>query len=323
MSSSRVPFAATNDVGGGSGNNSVNDEKKIIGEEYVAYTNSATSQFSPLIAVCKYDGTTAIRDMVREDISRINDDNPVRGGWIFRKSSSNPQPVKRFGLIRNEFLFFFHNPANDKPIGLIPLKGTQVYTPPNGDNSFETTRQGYNATQGFEFEISHSSRDTLRLYALSEEERVEWVKACESHGRYQDKAHAPPGSDNKTMNRNVENIVITSVRLDGFVTENINNSNQQVVGNEKVPGLLNAFTMNPFATPGSAKSARMGGLEDPLEDPYDDDDDVSIASSQFSDRFKSLRGKEYTSSSSKRSNKLKVNSLTHLLTHLLTHSLTH
>ena len=58
----------------------MNDEKKIIGEEYVAYTNSATSQFSPLIAVCKYDGTTTIRDMVREDISRINDDNPVRGG---------------------------------------------------------------------------------------------------------------------------------------------------------------------------------------------------------------------------------------------------
>ena len=58
----------------------MNGEPKIIGEEYVAYTNSAVSQFSPLIAVCKYDGTTAIRDMVRDDISRINDDNPVRGG---------------------------------------------------------------------------------------------------------------------------------------------------------------------------------------------------------------------------------------------------
>ena len=162
--------------------------------------------------------------------------------------------MKRFGLIRNEFLFFFHNPSNDKPIGLIPLKGTQVYTPPNGDNSFETTRQGYNATQGthslthtlarslahsfthslthslthpgFEFEVSHSERDTLRLYALSEEERVEWVRACESHSRYQDKSHAPPGSDNKAMNRNVENIFITSVRLNGFVTENNNNSSQ-------------------------------------------------------------------------------------------------
>ena len=89
-----------------------------------------------------------------------------------------------------------------------------------------------------------------------------------------------------------------------------------------------------------------------MEDPYDDDDDVSIASSQFSDRFKSLRGKEYTSSSSKRSNKLKVNSMvevnykgygrwyqgrvsqinadgtydvvrTHSLTYLLTYWLTH
>ena len=81
-------------------------------------------------------------------------------GWIFRKSSSNQQPVKRFGLIRNEFLFFFHNPSNDKPIGLIPLKGTQVYTPPNGDNSFETTRQGYNATQGTH-SLTHSHTRSL------------------------------------------------------------------------------------------------------------------------------------------------------------------
>ena len=60
----------------------MSDDRKVIGEEYVAYTNSATSQFSPLVAVCKYDGTTSIRDMVRDDISRINDDNPVRGGKI-------------------------------------------------------------------------------------------------------------------------------------------------------------------------------------------------------------------------------------------------
>jgi len=82
---------------------------------------------------------------------------------------------------------------------------------------------------GFEFEVSHSERDTLRLYALSEEERVEWVRACESHSRYQDKAYAPPGSDNKTINRNIENIVITSVRLNGFVTEKTNNDSQVLI----------------------------------------------------------------------------------------------
>ena len=54
-------------------------------------------------------------------------------------------------------------------------------------------------------------------------------------------------------------------------------------------------------------SYNCSGNEDPLDDL--NDDDVSVASSQFSDRFRSLRGKEYTSSSSKRSSKLKINSM--------------
>lgn len=104
---SRVPFQSSTSAdnasvqstvtGGGKGRN--------IGEEFLAYGIQPQSQFSPLVAICKFDGTNSFRDLTREDIGRITDNNPVPGGWIFRRggvagSSGSSSWVRRFGVLR-------------------------------------------------------------------------------------------------------------------------------------------------------------------------------------------------------------------------------
>lgn len=154
----------------------------VIGEEYVAFSETSLGQFSPLIAVAKYDGAVAYRDIVRDDLLRIPDTQVSPGGWLFRKTQNAASSwIKRFCLIRGDFLLLFHSPQNEKPIGIVPLNDCRCVMPDGGKNSFDEQVGTFRANEGFEFDIRHTNRPTVRFYALSNEERNDWMKLIKEH----------------------------------------------------------------------------------------------------------------------------------------------
>jgi len=153
----------------------------VVGEEFIAYSESVKGQYAPLVAIQKYDGTIMFREVIKEDLLRISDELVVPGGWVFRKSQSTSSSwVKRFALIRGGFLFFFHSPQNEKPIAVVPLEDCVVNAPEGHHKTFDEMRT-YKANEGFEFELRHQSRPTVRLYTTSELERTEWMTSLQEH----------------------------------------------------------------------------------------------------------------------------------------------
>jgi hypothetical protein len=187
----------------------------VVGEEYIAYSESVKGQYTPMVAIQRYDGTLTYREIVKEDLLRIRDDQTLPGGWIFRKSQNTASSwVKRFALLRGSFLFFFHSPQNEKPIAVVPLEDCTVVAPDMGHKTFDEMRS-YKANEGFEFDIRHNSRSTVRLYTLSDQERLDWISSCNAR------------IDAATTRKNLEggmapqiagtgNMVITSTKLSGL-----------------------------------------------------------------------------------------------------------
>ncbi|RYY70587.1 hypothetical protein EON63_22440, partial [archaeon] len=151
----------------------------IVGEEFLCYGESSTSgHYTPLIGILKYDSSVSFRDVVKEDLARITDDTVFPGSWLFRQTViSTGSWVKRFCILRGDFIFLFHSPTNAKPISLIPLLGAKIVVPDIGDKTFDEQRH-FKANEGYEFDIRHTTRPTVRLYCLSHEEREDWVKEC-------------------------------------------------------------------------------------------------------------------------------------------------
>jgi hypothetical protein len=186
----------------------------VVGEEYIAYCESVKGQYTPMVAIQRYDGTLTYREIVKEDLLRINDDQTVPGGWVFRKSQSTASSwVKRFALVRGAFMFFFHSPQNEKPIAVVPLDGCKLVAPDMGQKTFDEMRT-YKANEGFEFDIRHNSRSTVRLYTLSEQERLDWIATCNARIEAAATQKALEGG-NAPMSGS-GNMVITSAKLTGL-----------------------------------------------------------------------------------------------------------
>lgn len=146
-----------------------------LGDEYLCYSESNTGQYAPMICSQKLDGTLSFRDMTKDDLPRIIDNETLPGGWLFRKTMNAAGTwIKRFTVIRGPLLFLFHNPQNNKPTAVIPLDNCKIFVPDNLEKTFDVQRN-FRANDGYEFDIRHTSRPTIRLYALSELERSEWV----------------------------------------------------------------------------------------------------------------------------------------------------
>lgn len=212
----------------------------VVGEEFLAYSESSTGHYTPLVAVAKYDGSINFRDVVKEDLTRINDTEVLPGSWIFRKTlGSAGSWVKRFAILRGAYIFLFHSPQNDKPIAIIPLDGCKIVVPENNEKTFEETRV-YKANDGYEFDVRHNLRPTARLYALSALERNEWVQSCKQRCSYisldlSSSEHIakllPPGG----------NIVLTNTKLSGLSLATNN-------GNTSTPASPTHYA-NPHAPP--------------------------------------------------------------------------
>lgn len=148
-----------------------------VGEEFIAYSETNQGQYNPLIAIAKYDGTLTYRDVTKDDLARLLDNEIVQGCWIFRKTmNATGSWVKRFAVLRGKFIFFFHSPQNNNPIAMLPLEQCKVILPENNAKSFDENIS-FRANDGYEFELQHTTRPTIRLYVLSDLERVEWTNS--------------------------------------------------------------------------------------------------------------------------------------------------
>lgn len=228
-----------------------------VGEEYLCYSESNTGQYSPIIGIARYDGTLSFRDLVKDDLTRISDPEIYPGGWLFRKTmSSTGSWIKRFTILRGNYLFLFHNPQNEKPIGIIPLEGCKLIPPENDEKTFDEQRS-FKANDGYEFDIRHSSRPTVRLYALSALERSEWIAACRKRcdvilGSYTDTA-----ADLTRLLPAKSNITVTSTKLSGislaptYMQPSLSSPQGAMSGN----GRMNQSSLNPFLPPPPPRTA--------------------------------------------------------------------
>jgi hypothetical protein len=102
--------------------------------EFVAYYESHVGHYMPIIALYKEDGTKEFCEIKKSDIMRIPEACPeYPGGWLFKKGQSIRESwQKRFMIVKASYLFYFHNPQNERPVGVIPLENCTIVSPPGG-----------------------------------------------------------------------------------------------------------------------------------------------------------------------------------------------
>lgn len=149
--------------------------------DYVAYYESSAGHYMPIIVKDK-GGDKVYRDMTRDDIRGIEDsymnggDSEAPGGWLYKKGQgARASWSKRYMLLKGQYLFYFHGPQNDRPVGVIPIENCEIILPPDNGKSFSGNRF-FRANDGFEFEISHLERRPFQLYAATDHDRSLWLQ---------------------------------------------------------------------------------------------------------------------------------------------------
>eukprot|EP01038_Epipyxis_sp_PR26KG_P014897 gene14897-20034_t len=211
-------------------------------EELFAYSESVKGQYTPLVAIFKYDGTISYRDINKFDMTRIPNSTskipslPISGSWLFRKAqNSSTSWAKRYCILRGDFIFLYHSPSNEKPIAVVPLEGCTIVIPENNGKSFTPDEGNYIMNEGFEFDIKHNIRATARFYTINESERADWVNACRERSSTADQI-PHRGADS--------NIIITGTSL---VTEQVQSTNRpKTESNPYLPPGLQNIEDNSF-----------------------------------------------------------------------------
>jgi hypothetical protein len=69
--------------------------------------------------------------MSKDDIARIPDTYGGEfSGWLYKNSQTMKSSwSRRYIVIKGSYIFFFHNPQNDRPIGIIPLENCDLTCP--------------------------------------------------------------------------------------------------------------------------------------------------------------------------------------------------
>jgi hypothetical protein len=258
----------------------------VIGEEFVSYCEAVKGQYSPLVTMTKYDqGTLVHRDMTRDDLLRIPDEKVSPGGWLFRKTQNSSSAwIKRFCIVRGEFMLLFHSPQNEKPIGIIPLGDCKIVLPDGNEKSFDEQIGAFRANDGFEFDIRHTSRSTARFHATSNDERGDWCKLIKEHiALAQLKLSSSHPSTISPQAPSSGNITITSTRLIGLslaentvssafttkanVYENYEKDNVYPYSPPKLSGNMIAADNNMYAA-NKSNSNRQQSLSIAQQPPY-------------------------------------------------------
>lgn len=141
--------------------------------------------------------------------------------------------------------------------------------------------------------MQHSERDNVRLYALSESERLQWEKSCETRTSYNQTRFGPNGNEEdvayaaRSASWNGHNIVITNIKLSGDLLEDAVNDTSS---NSKISNLVNGGNNSPLGMKGGDAGGLLDGDSRSKGRPDNNWDDESVASSNsvsstFSDRF--------------------------------------
>eukprot|EP01035_Chromulina_nebulosa_P033531 gene33531-44899_t len=198
----------------------------VIGEEFLAFSTTTSGNVPalvPLVALFRYDNDNVeFRDLCKQDIMRIPTPSPsstLVGGWLFRLSQPaesvyNATWVKRFVIIQGELAFFFHSPTHEKPLSMILLSGTSIVVPPNSAARFEeqmSSGNTFRANPGFEFDVRHVSRPTIRFCASSGEERLSWTSL------FSKASNTDSSSGNsRPAKESHQNTIVTNIKLSGL-----------------------------------------------------------------------------------------------------------
>jgi hypothetical protein len=222
------------------------------GEEYLAFSESQPAQYAPLVAVAKMDGSLSMREVTRNDISRISDTATQPGLWLFRKSMQSADTwAKRFAVIRGSFIFLFHSPQSDKPLALVPLDDVTVALPTNEDKTFDESRY-YRANVNFELEVRHRQRPTTRLAVSSALERQELAVVLRARATYHLTELTSSVHLHKRMSQTA-NVHLTNTKLIGLAplpdsgqqsTNTPNNSGTVTASAQQ--GLLSTISSSPL-----------------------------------------------------------------------------
>ena len=246
--------------------------------EFLAYYESNVGHYMPVVAT-EQVGKEGIeyRDFTREDVESIpdagfNSGTDALGGWLYKKGQGiRASWSKRYMIVRGEYLFYFHGPQNEKPVGVILLENCDVVLPPDGAKSF-TAKSFFKSNDGFEFEVVHLTRRAFQCYAATESERSMWAKMIsdrtgrspnglgqDSHKLVKERVSVVAGRKSSTIpagSDGTSNIALTSTmlksRTNAMSTGGFNNTNSSPIFSpvgKQTSANTSISTVDPFAPP--------------------------------------------------------------------------
>jgi hypothetical protein len=167
--------------------------------------------FIPVVVTVKSSGEVDQRDLVYTDLKYIQrEDDPVKGSWIMRANANATSWTRRYALVRGKFLFYFVTASSfgsSKPEGVLPLENTEVQVPANNAMTFER-RNVHQHNSGYEFDIAHPTRGTMRFASPTDDGREEMAEFCYYRSEIDDSLHAV----NRSGIEGDENLVNRSIR---------------------------------------------------------------------------------------------------------------
>jgi hypothetical protein len=93
---------------------------------------------------------------------------------MWKKGDSRHSWTRRYFEVKQQIVYYFAEPTDEKPLGVIPLDGCQIKVPPENAQFFENHSD--NAIKDcYEFWISHPHRRLFSICAKSREERQNWL----------------------------------------------------------------------------------------------------------------------------------------------------
>ncbi|GMH54726.1 hypothetical protein TrST_g5688 [Triparma strigata] len=112
----------------------------------------------------------------KSDLAGIPDFEAGRGGsYLFKKGDKHKSWNRRYFEVKQQILYYFEEPTDEHPSGVIPLDGCTVKLPIDNAQFFEE-HQDPKIQDCWEFWISHPHRRLFSLCTTTKDERSAWVK---------------------------------------------------------------------------------------------------------------------------------------------------
>lgn len=116
------------------------------------------------------------RPTTKDDLALLSDPEKGRGGsYMYKKGDKNRSWDRRYFEVKQQILYYFDEPTDDSPKGVIPLEGCTIKLPINNSQFFEEHSDS-KVKECWELWIHHPHRRLFSLCALSREDRSNWVK---------------------------------------------------------------------------------------------------------------------------------------------------